>query len=341
MRKAKPFLMRAPLLIVALALAVVFVGREVGSPPAEATTFNPLNSVSVSDPTPGAHADLIISFSVDVPDSFPNITNAPTLQFIPKQWGINTDASLGTIAGQFSALSTVALVAQTPCMFPIAFTPDMYVASTDLDDTASQFDLLNHPGGPGYSGQFAPDPGHPDGIPAGITHYPDFLKGLFPSAGAPIMRLWGGDNVILTAVSMNIITYAPGQLAAHGHPAKLGYPTVVVVLNPFILDFAVTTATNDLCMPLALINTNYGISLDNPDTAADEGGIPLMTNPKVEKDHVFTLIAESQADACHGDDPAPPGLFGVGACGGVGDGKADTNPYDDAPMSKNVTVGSP
>jgi hypothetical protein len=48
-----------------------------------------------------------------------------------------------------------------------------------------------------------------------------------------------------------------------------------------------------------------------------------------------------RADACHAGDAAPAGFFGVGACPGVSDGKADANPLDDAPMAMTVVVGSP
>jgi hypothetical protein len=57
------------------------------------------------------------------------------------------------------------------------------------------------------------------------------------------------------------------------------------------------TITSDLCTPLSLVNTSLGVGLDNPNTAADEGGVPLMTNPQGAGDYVFKNLSWSQPDA--------------------------------------------
>jgi hypothetical protein len=285
---------------VALALAVVFVGREAGSPAAEATTYNPQFNVSVSDPTPGAVADVVIGFSLDAPDSFPNVRTDSTVQFIPRQWGV-TPGPVGAIAGTFDALTTLGIFGMMPCTFAMAVPFTMYEATTDTSNIASALDLGGdaHPGGMGYSGQFVEDPDNP-GLPGGVTRYPDFLNQMFPPdvVGEPLTRQWGGQMVILSAVSLNIVTYSPGQLAAYGYPASLGYPNVVVLLNPVApIEMYTIILTSDLCTPLALISTNSGVSQDNPDTAAEEGGYVRLTNPNAPKDYDFTLVTTSQPDA--------------------------------------------
>jgi hypothetical protein len=364
MKRSTSFLVRVALMAAALALAVVFVGRGADSPAAEATSYNPMNTVSLSDPTPDAHSDLMIGFSLNAPDAFPNITTKSTTQFLPKQWGITTDAPIGTIAGEFAALSYVGIFGYLPCAVAIPFTPTMHVASVDPSNPTSALDLPGSPGGVGYSGQFADDPatlqtpgdlgvslipmnademyttaaGVPGpyvakqwvyrnmdgsgtvtygdvrttevgttssgsvvqdfGLPGGVTRYPDFLDEMFPSEeiGPPILRLWGGQNVILSAISLNIVTFAPGQLP--GFPPSLGYASVVVILNPVAApDPGTLTVTSDLCTPLALTNTNYGMSEDNPATLENEAGIPLLTNPSGQKDYVFTLVTTSGYDA--------------------------------------------
>src|SRR3990170_6009377 len=298
MRTGRFSFMRAtPLLIVALAAMLLIFARS--DNPAEATSFDPHFSASVSDSTPGANADISITFSVDAPDGFVNVTNAPTIVFVPKQWDINADAPIGAIGGSFNALATLGILGITPCSFGITFNPAMYVASVDPSNPASALDLPGHPGGPAYSGQFVPDPENPDGLYGGITRYPDFLDEMSPSAeiGPPLVRLWGGQNVLLAAISMNIVTFAPGQLP--GYPVSMGYPTVTILLDPVApIDLLMLTITSDLCTPLNLLNTNFGVSQDNPNTAADEGGVPLLTNPSGQSEpHTFTMVTEAQPDA--------------------------------------------
>jgi hypothetical protein len=311
----------APALIVALAaMLLIFAGSDT----ATAHEFNPMVSGSVSDPEPGAHADLTVSFALNAPDSLPT-DYPPTVLFIPAPpptpggWGINADAPLGAIGGVFDALVTIGILGITPCTFSITFAPDMYVASTDTSNLTSALDLEGHPGGGGYSGQFVPD----GELYGGITHYPDFLTEMFPpdQVGEPLMRLWGGQNVLLSAVSMNILIFEPGQLPEDQYPAEWGYPVVFVLMNPVAPpDLLMLTITSDLCTPLSLVNTHFGISRNNPHTQSiDEGGYVLLTNPKKEGDYTFTLKTTSMPDA---DDP-PDEEHGDGI-----ENSLDTCPFD-------------
>jgi hypothetical protein len=309
MKRTTSFLVRVALMAVALALAVVFVGRGADTPTVEAISFNPMSEVSLSDPTPGANGDLMISFSIDAPDPFVNITDKSTIQFIPKQWDINGDAPIGTIGGTFDALATLGILGMLPCTFSITFGPTMYVSSTDTgydpdtgtydpDKLTSSLDLEGHPGGPGFSGEFVPDTDDPDELYGGISRYPDFLTELFPpeTYGEPLVRLWGGQNVLLAAIPLNIVIFPPG--AAPGYPPSEGYPVYIVLLDPVApVDLLMLTITSDLCTDLSLVNTSLGIGLDNPNTAADEGGVPLMTNPQGAGDYVFKNLSWSQPDA--------------------------------------------
>lgn len=265
---------------------------------ATAHNYNPTTNVSVSDPSPGANADLSISFSIPAPDPFWVMDDPPTVQFLPKEWGINPDAPIGAVAGQFNALATVGVYGTLPCTLSVPLTADMHVASVDPGNPTSALDIGAdaHPGGLGYSGQFAEEPSAP-GLYGGITHYPDFLNELFPpeEIGPPIMRLWGGQSVLLP-VSMNIVMFAPGQLPEY--PASLGYPTFIVIMNPNApIDTVMIYITSDLCTPFSLVNTNFGISKDNPRTAdKNEAGYVLMTNPEAGT-YLFSYVTTSQRDA--------------------------------------------
>jgi hypothetical protein len=453
MKRSTSFLVRVALMAAALALAVVFVGRGADSPAAEATSYNPSFNVSVSDPTPGATADVVISFSVDKPDSFPNVRTNSSIQFIPKEWGVHTDAPIGASAGTFNAFTTLGIFGMTACVMEIPVPFAMMEASVDTSDVTSALDIGGdaHPGGLGFSGQFAADPDtvaeptdlnlplinfnadekytftgigniydngtdiyrdvdgsgyvsagdvrltdvedpyvagglqilypagtvvqdgdvdvagwitfggirplanfpaphqghekHDEGVaangvmdpgehlyrdmdesgtvthgdirqfnfaqlafgsvvalfqlPGGVHHYPDFLNELFPPAvvGDPLTRMFGVKDVLGTPVSLNIVTFRPGQLP--DYPASLGYPNVVVLLDPVAPIEAVSiNKTSDLCTPLTLVSTNYGVSQDNPATWENESGYVRLTNPgPAQKDYPFTLVTTSQPDA--------------------------------------------
>jgi hypothetical protein len=285
------FTRATPALIVALAaMLLIFAGSDT----ATAHDFNPTASGSVSDPEPGAHADLTVTFSVPGSDLLPT-DDPPTVLFIPKQWGIGNDAPTGAIGGTFDADATIGLFGM-PCMVGITFLPTMYVASTDTSNPTSALDLPGHPGGVGYSGQFVPDPDHP-GLSGGISRYPDFLTEMFPpdQVGEPLMRLWGGQNVFLTDVSMNIVIYRPGQLPQDQYPRRWGYPAVFVFMNPTAPPMM--PIITELCTPLSAVNTQFGISQDNPNTPDDEGGYVLLINPMGQREYEFLVKTTSMPDA--------------------------------------------
>lgn len=283
--------MRAtPLLIVALAaMLLIFAGSDT----ATAHEFNPSASGSVSDPTPGAHADLTVSFAL-AGGSLPT-DDPPTVLFIPRQWGIHTDAPIGAIAGSLDALATIGILGM-PCTLSATFAPTLYVASTDPSNPTSALDLEGHPGGVGYSGQFVPDPDDPDGLYGGITRYPDFLNRVFTPdlLRESLVRLWGGQNVLVGAISMNVLIFEPGQLP--GYPPSLGYPVVFVLMDPRG-QWGPLRIISDLCPPLSAVNTQFGISQDNPHTPQNEGGYPLLTNPRGQGEYAFTLETTSMPDA--------------------------------------------
>jgi hypothetical protein len=275
-----------PALIVALAaMLLIFAGSDT----ATAHGFNPTASGGVSDPTPGAHADLTVTFSVPGSDLL-STDDPPTVLFIPRQWGIGNDAPIGAVGGTFDADAAMGLLGM-PCIFGITFLPTMYVASTDTSNPTSALDLPGHPGGMGYSGQFVPDPDHP-GLSGGISRYPDFLEEMLPSDDELLMRLWGFQNVLGTPVSMNILIYEPRKLPYPDPPHY--YPVVFVFMNPTAPPMMPGV---ELCTPLSVVNTQFGISKDNPNTPDDEGGYVLLTNPMGQREYKFLLETTSMPDA--------------------------------------------
>jgi hypothetical protein len=139
-----------PALIVALAaMLLIFAGSDT----ATAHEFNPMVSVSVSDPTPRANADLTVTFTLNAPDSLPT-DDPPTVLFIPapppapQGWAISptTDETIGAIGGMLDAEATIGILGITPCTFSITFGPTMYVSSTDTSNPTSELDLEGRTG---------------------------------------------------------------------------------------------------------------------------------------------------------------------------------------------------
>src|SRR5205823_10089914 len=63
---------------------------------------------------------------------------------------------------------------------------------------------------------------------------------------------------------------------------SLGYPTVTVFQQRSAAGSATPeapSAITDVCTPLKYDTVWFGTTRDNPDTIADEGGLPLLTLP--------------------------------------------------------------
>ena len=157
----------------------------------------------------------------------------------------------------------------------------------------------------------------PDGVqdvkpPPVVTKYPAFLNAIFdpnwvdfgpdkiagngddtytpgtsPAPIKPIFR-WAAVTPIGFAsnlwVILQSVVFEPGTKLPNlpAVDAAYGYPSVTVLQTSSASGSATgvaPSAITDFCTPLKVDLVSYGVTHDNPDTPADEGGIPTRTLP--------------------------------------------------------------
>ena len=202
-----------------------------------------------------------------------------TLDVSPTAFSLKTDLPLGTWVANLDALSTLGLMnnvckTDTPVLF------NMFTATIDMSTTVTRDDSYGDLDN--------------NGLLDGVEKYPDFLKTYFPGV-TPTLRLFGTAQVGGTPVTMNIVFFEPGTtLLDKTFDASLGSPSAQVLNNPMAM--LPPNAITDICSPLIAKTTLFGISWDNPDTAADEGGKVFATNPTAAGDYTFTTWAVNRLD---------------------------------------------
>jgi hypothetical protein len=136
------------------------------------------------------------------------------------------------------------------------------------------------------------------------------LKPVFRAIGTSIIGQAGYLSVILQLVVFDKGTTLPNFPALD--PAY-GYPAVVVLQQSSAAGSAAPpapSALTDFCTPLKTVGISYGVTKDNPDTPANEGGIPVRTLPSAGTQIAGITYVASQRDA-DGDgfensiDPCP------------------------------------
>ena len=263
-----------PLAALAVLLAVVVFVAQWDTAKA---TYNPTVSASVSDAEAGANADVTTTFNVPVGDFNFDVM----ITFTPSEFGMGAASiPLGAHVADLQSDSTLGLL-NNVCItaLPVAF--EMLKATTDTTDTIS------------FDDGFADLDGNT--LPDAVDKYPDFLNTMYPGI-TPVSRSYGQASVAGTPVSMNFVVFEPGTtLHGQAFDASLGYGSVSVLNDP-TADLAPGSIT-DFCTPLLSATTRFGITKDNPDTAADESGFVGSTNPTTGGDYTFTTFSRSQGDA--------------------------------------------
>ena len=265
----------APVLVVVLA-AVVVTGV------ANAIPFSPTISVTVADPTAGANSDFMQVYDIPAGDAL----FAYQTTLIPAEFGVQKDADVpnGAIVGRLVSTSTLGLLNQKcGTALPTAF--DLMDASTDPSDTVV------------YADQFADMDGNT--LVDGADKYPEFLTRMFPGL-TPRARMFATANVGGSPVSLNFVIFEPGvTLPGFGAlDAAQGYPSASIVNDNG--DPGRVPAPNpitDFCAPLHSETTTFGLSKDNPETAADEAGSIVSTNPAAAGTYVFRSMSINMPDA--------------------------------------------
>jgi len=242
-------------------------------------SFNPTLSCDVSDHSPEANADVLTDFAIPVGDA----NYEALVTFTPPEFWVAADADVpdGARVASLDSLSTLGLL-NNVCTTALPVTYTMLDCTTDTADTVSFQD--------GFADANA------NGLPDACDKYPDFLNTMFPGI-TPRARYYGQASVAGTPVSMNLVIFEPGT-ALPGLPPfdpSLGYPSVTVLNDPTAP--LAPNAITDFCTPLSDATTTFGISKDNPNTAANEGGYAVRTNPTTSDEYTVTAYARSMRDA--------------------------------------------
>jgi len=344
---------------------LALVGLVLISGGARATSFNPASSLCVLDSggdsdcngIAGANADLkstlCIGLGADCQPGTGDESADPNfdllIDFLPLEWGFGSDGTTmdGALAAKLSSTATLGLI-NGACATSLSVNFDMLDATTNTSGTVPFHDPepldYNDSQGSEPDDQF--DIGA-DGLPLGVTRYPDYLTRIFEGL-TPRSRLYGQIEVAGIEDSVNFVLFEPGTrfqtpVGEVKTDARLGYPTVTVFQTAGDPATEAKTGDNnavsDFCSPLLSTTTIFGNSKDNPDTAADESGATVRTNPGGGTYDFLTFIV-SQRDA-DGDgienrlDPCPtvPNLnwtprINPGQAGYTGDEDQDSLPDD-------------
>ena len=314
----------------ALIAVIALTGWLASSDTAYAQAFNPTSTLCFDDQAsedpdplspghsgecdgssaPGAITAITGTFVIPAPD----LQFGGTINFTPPEWVVARDADVpdGAVVAELSANPTLGLV-NDGCAnrLPVGF--DMMDSVTSMSTQIPFEDPEITAGDPGgdtagdLDDQF--DEGA-DGLPLGVTRYPDYLARILKDPGGtsltPISRLYGQTVVAGIDVSLNFLLFEPGIVLQT--PAgdtittdpRLGFPSVTVLqaagdpaTEPNIGDANTVT---DFCTELISATTTFGVSKDNPKTAADESGVTIRTNPPAGS-YNFAVYAVSQRDA--------------------------------------------
>ena len=300
------------------------------------------------DISPGSHPDIVGSFTLGVgpdgqpgtPDDTNDYNFAGLMNFSPTVPD-DTAIPVGAVLGRLGSQPTLALV-NNPCGNSQLRVPFTFLkGTTDIND-------LVYPQPYGQSNDLAilagdnpPYDGVQDVKPApAVTKYPSFLNAIFDpdwvdfgpdkiagnaddnnGAAPPIKPLFravattpigpaGNLWVILQVLVFDKGTKLPNVPALD--PA-FGYPSVVVLQQSSASGSATPlapSAITDFCTPLKTVGVSFGLTHDNPDTLANEGGIPVRTLPAAGAQLTAFGFFTSQRDA-DGDsyenslDPCP------------------------------------
>ena len=282
--------------------------------PGPGGTFNPELSATYSETTPGSHPDITSTFTIGLgPDGQPGTDDdtgdyhfAGIVNFSPSS-PQDSDIPDGAIIGTRQSMETIGVVNnQCVVLIPLEFT--YMEATTDINDTVEPFPY-------GFSNDLGPIAGDAppfDGVadvkpPPAVTKYPSYLNAIFD----PDWVDYGADRIAGNADDTNgpqpplkprfrsvgikslpfavghwlirqEVVFEPGTKLPNlpAFDPSLGYPTVIVHQMASAAGSATPPAIGlitDFCTPLETDSISFGITRDNPDTPADESGIPLRT----------------------------------------------------------------
>ncbi len=262
--------------------------------------FNPQAALTFASTEPGANSDVTLTVDIGLgPDGMPYTPDdtgdynfADIISFTPSQLVIPSDGDIpdAAIVGTLNSLATLGLLNNT-CGTQTGVDFTFFDATTATDNTVTgSFNVL--------AGDFNNDGVAEVRPPPVVTQYPSFLNNLF--GGVKPRARYAAATVIPSAANfwaiLQVVVFEPGTaLPGFDFDPALGYPSVTVLLDPTVPPGP--SAISDFCTPLKTTTTLFGLTKDNPDTAANESGIAFRTNPATAGPINFTVFAASRRDA--------------------------------------------
>src|SRR5438034_8826026 len=300
------------------------------------------------DTSPGSHPDIVSTFDIGLgPDGLVGTADdtkdynfGGVIAFAPTVPDDNA-IPVGAILGQLGSQPTLGLV-NNGCnnsQLRVGFT--FLKGTTDINNTVEPRPFGESNDLAIMSGDSPPYDGVQDVKPApAVTKYPSFLNAIFDPdwvdigpdkiAGngddnngpapplKPVFRAVGTTAIPSASnlwVILQLVIFDKGTKLPNFPPidAGYGYPSVVVLQTASAAGSATPpapSAVTDFCSPLKTVGVSYGVTKDNPDTGANEGGIPIRTMPDAGTQIPGISYGASQRDA-DGDgfenslDPCP------------------------------------
>jgi hypothetical protein len=325
----KPVHSAGPILVF---LSAALIGLFAAKSDALAITFAPTYVPTTVSPVAGAHTDTVVNFAL--PTGSANFS--AVIGFLPDDFGVGACAANsggtslaqacaddvipnGALVGSVVADATLGLInsaCNSTTSNPISWS--MMDATTDMGTTVT---FEDDPGDVDATGEEFEDDDL-DGIPNGAEMYPEYLTRLIygpmvwdvgdPGSAPlqPMLRSYGKTRVADTDVSLQFLLMEPG-ITINGLPipATSGYSLITVLQNTGDPG-AISTpgAITDSCSPVTSLATTFGVTRNNPATAADEGGTAVLTVPDPGTYEAHALLfsnrdedndgVENQMDTC-------------------------------------------
>jgi hypothetical protein len=269
-----------------MALALLIMAGASDS--VRATTFAPSLSVSLSSSAPSANANITASRELDSPQS----RDARHISFIPGAFGVAAGADVpnGAIVGQL-ALEDAESTSNGPCSNASFFTYDLLDASTNTADAVADSPRIPSGSWPGFADANA------NSLPDAVDKYPNFLKNVYPGL-TPRARAYGSLPASEAGINrvVNLLTFEPGTNlpGMSPMPAALGYIVVLVRQDPTAPP--VSSTISAVCTMSRYIRQDNGLTSNNLNTPANEGGVVFRTNPAANGTYAFVDYGQSARD---------------------------------------------
>lgn len=278
----------APALLTGVLLALAALPAPAGA------SFEPQFDITVHDATPGASSDISFDFEFVSGDLAP----ATAVAYLPADWGVAAGAALPFGAELAFLRTNVSMgLINSPCnqLLPVEFT----LLNATLDNSDPIDFNEEAAGGDPFTEDWAEDLDQ-NGLIQAVDQWPEFIDRVLPDTEeAPVRRLAGMAIIASTPVLLQFVVYPPGSFIHAGLPGDpaIGYP-VVILLQDYGDPQAVPAPAviTDICTPATGTVDIYGLTHDNPDTQANEGGVASLTNPGAGT-YPFVIATTSLRDA--------------------------------------------